>query len=857
MWNMKSISKKMKNIMIRRITASLVILGLVFDMEGVNGVGLLKVTAATSYPSEAEPGDSCSVDQNTQFAFYAYQNQAANEVENFNGSGTAVSGAGQIFQVTAGNSFTFPGSVDGISDVEKWSKIKSKSAEGWTRVSYIPEYSIQVIYNPNFQGGASIEDTEVFFSDEPFQLRGGEDTFERDGYILKGWSEEASGGVDYSLGGYYIASSADSSVNFFAVWERIPHVEVTYRPNGGTGSEINKDERCETQMGGDFKAFDLLGSADFTRTGYDLTGWKLTSSGEEFDLGDECVISANEDGPLVFDAIWTRKPEIALTVQYRPNGGDGDTITQTMTVPLSETDGSAQITLLDKADFEKSEHNLKGWSEGSSKYDLGATYSFTPEEDEISKTITFDAVWVEKKTGNVDIKIKTPVYVGAEVKYDIEKNSDGEVTVEFRKKDGNDSSYSKTVPMEGGKYIARAKLKETDDYKADEDTEEFEISYLDKPVNPYTYKEVVNSTGTVTDLTIVPVGGYTISTSPDSSFGASVLYSAAKKAGGVYLRRGEDKAITGMITLSDYTATDTPDIVFPDKIYYGASFEVTGSSKSPAELTLSYKEFGASDDTYTTKAPTDPGKYTARITAPATGFYKAVNWTETFTIDYLEAPDSKATADGDKGNYGWFKSDVKIKAPSGYLIGTSKNGEFFEKIAWDDKIDKIYYKRVSDGAITDAVDLKLDVKIDKDLPVVSFEDGVKLDESTKTVKVFLDDMKFTIVDDNLATVFVGGTEYKVENGRCEIDLLAGDDTQTLEVVATDLAGNSYNFTIEITPQWLENKVIPPGRKISLKSNVAYSFDGGSQWMVDGDNTVYAGGNQFYVKSNMSLTFSKK
>ncbi|OQA17238.1 MAG: hypothetical protein BWY61_02148 [Firmicutes bacterium ADurb.Bin354] len=155
------------------------------------------------------------------------------------------------------------------------------------------------------------------------------------------------------------------------------------------------------------------------------------------------------------------------------------------------------------------------------------------------------------------------------------------------------------------------------------------------------------------------------------------------------------------------------------------------------------------------------------------------------------------------------------------------------------------------------MDLKLDVKIDKDLPVVSFEDGVKLDESTKTVKVFLDDMKFTIVDDNLATVFVGGTEYKVENGRCEIDLLAGDDTQTLEVVATDLAGNSYTFTIEITPQWLENKVIPPGRKISLKSNVAYSFDGGSQWMVDGDNTVYAGGNQFYVKSNMSLTFSKK
>ena len=80
-------------------------------------------------------------------------------------------------------------------------------------------------------------------------------------------------------------------------------------------------------------------------------------------------------------------------------------------------------------------------------------------------------------------------------------------------------------------------------------------------------------------------------------------------------------------------------------------------------------------------------------------------------------------------------------------------------------------------------------------------------------------------------------------------------------MATDKAGNSYTFTIELSPQWMSNNVMPVGRKVKLKSSIAYSFEGGSSWMVETadtkDATVYKGGMKFYVKADKEYTFSKQ
>ena len=300
-------------------------------------------------------------------------------------------------------------------------------------------------------------------------------------------------------------------------------------------------------------------------------------------------------------------------------------VTQSKKVDLSE-DLSGQLTLLDKADFKKPGYTLSGWSDGNKTYKLGDTYKFTVEEDELSKSIAFDAVWTEKTKGTVDISIKKPAYVGAEIKYDIEKNSKGDVKVEYKKKDAKDGDYSKDAPTEPGKYTVRATLEETDEYTSAEDTTDFELVYLDAPESPFTYTEVKNSAGTVTDLNVVPTSGYSIGISgyADGTFGASVLYSAAKTAGGVYLRRESDKAITGQVQLTEYSVKDTPSITVKEKVYYGEKFSVTASSKSPADKTITYAKAGSSNSSFTSTVPTEPGKYTSIRLRPWTGICTVV-----------------------------------------------------------------------------------------------------------------------------------------------------------------------------------------------------------------------------------------
>ena len=878
---------------IKKMLAALVIAGLLVNMEGVQGIGMIKAEAATAYPGSIAPNANITIQaDNTYLAFSYYEDEAENVVEAFIGedvySQTTIYRGGNGYRM--GNVVKTPDAV-ADTNVESWKYVDEKTVDlgdsTSTLVSYAAVVSKSITYCSNgyIADGNKIDiDSEVGDSNNKIideiaattrssgsnllniTLRDS-DTFSIDGYRLVGWHSFDDGGGDsliYKTVGANV--STFPNIEYNAVWEEIPQVTITYRPNGGTGSAVNKTIEFETDASGDFGTVNLLSSADFTREGYTLAGWKVTEPAKtngnaEYALGAECKFSASAE-TLVFDAIWERT-SVDVSVQYKPNGGTGDAVIQNKTVSVSASNNSAQMSLLDKADFKKSGYTLTGWSDGSKTYSLGANYNFTLADNETSKNLSFDAVWTAKKAGKVEIDVKKPVYVGAKFKYDTDKNSDGDVTLEYKKKGAKDDDYTKKVPTEPGTYTVRATLEETDEYTSAEDTVDFELQYLSAPASPFTYTEVKNSAGTVTDLNVVPASGYSIGVSGKAgdTFGASVLYSAAKKAGGVYLKRDNDDAITEQIQLTEYTVTDKPSITVTPasagagKIYYGTQYNVTATSLSPAEKTITYKKAGAGG-TYSAVMPTKPDKYTVRVTAPATDFYAAVDEKKDFEIVYLETPDKLAYLDGKDGDKGWFRSEVKIKAPTGYEISTTLTGTYSTSIDWSDKITKLYYRRTSDGATTDGINFNPDAKIDGDAPSVNFEGALKVN-SEKKVSVFLDEMTFTIVDDNLYEVTVDGVKQTVSHGRCEIKLAAGTDTETLKVVAKDEAGNTYEFTIELSPQWMETNTMPVGRKVTLKSNIAYSFASGSDYMIDNDDTVYAGGNQFYVKGNMSCTISQK
>ena len=851
------------------LAAACILLG----VDGIQGLGVLDAYAINYGGTVLRAGETIDVvaseDSKTEVLFCYYYSDAEDYLRTFNGDLIAIS-LGSSYTFSANGTCTAPdmnGVVDWvIVDTSNVSSGDYKSlivfaAEIPTQYTFHstmswyndPDYVIEGKHTVNSSGSQGIEITLP-----------GEDVFDRhEGYRLDGWTAD---GTDYELGD--TIDAPEHVMTFESSWERITELDVTYRPNGGTGSELSQHKEIHRSDG---VSIYLLDSADYSKPGYKLVGWELIEEDRnkvfgqyEYDLGELCTAWGGSHQTLTFDAIWERLPEVDLDIQYKPNGGTGDVVTQSKKVDLSE-DLSGQLTLLDKADFKKSGYTLSGWSDGNKTYKLGDTYKFTVEEDELSKSIAFDAVWTEKTKGTVDISIKKPAYVGAEIKYDIEKNSKGDVKVEYKKKDAKDGDYSKDAPTEPGKYTVRATLEETDEYTSAEDTADFELVYLDAPESPFTYTEVKNSAGTVTDLIVVPTSGYSIgiSGSAKDTFVEEVLYSAAKEAGGVYLKRETDKAITEQVQLTPYTVNDkatvsvTPDKASSGKIYYGTKFSVAISSLSPAEIKITYKQAGAADSTYTTTEPTEPGKYTVRITAPAEGFYAAVDETTNFTIEYLEAPSAPATLSGTEGDGGWFTSDVEIEAPSGYLISTSPDGTFGKSVKWNENLQTVYYMRESDKAKTDAVKLSLDVKIDKKDPKISFESSLGLNDPKDGEKIFSDSLTFTLLDDNLKSVTVNGKKYDVSDGKCTVLLTSGITAEQKKIVAKDEAGNTYTLIIELVPAWMETNTIPLNREIVLTMNTRYTLESGSKWIMDGDATVYEGGNVFYVKIARSCTFNTK
>ncbi|MCR4938162.1 MAG: InlB B-repeat-containing protein [Lachnospiraceae bacterium] len=754
--------------------------------------------------------------------------------------------------------------------------------------------SVTVTYSAGEGTGENLQKVYTFEPEEVTESKNIEllseaSSFTREGYELAGWkltekSKSTDGTtVSYELGGTCSLVKDCDAATFEAVWEEIekPSVTVTYRPNGGTGEAESKKIIFEPDTGADMRSIELLSEASFTREGYELAGWKLTdaeSSADEktdYDLGESCNFWANRE-ELIFDAVWKEIKKPTVTVTYRPGEGKGTEITKKLEFDADTAGKSHSITLLSEASFTRDGYELSGWkltdknnsSNGTTDYELGGSCSVKADIEEV----TFDAVWKEKEKkeekeeekkedllkGKVNLKMDSRFYLGTEIEYEIKKNSKGAVTVEYKKKDAKDDTYTSKEPTEVGTYIARAKLKKTSTYSSDTDTKEFEVVYLDVPEEPYTYTEVKNSKGTVKDLKIVPASGYHIGVSPSGRFETSVLHSAAKTGGYVHLRRDKDGAITGPAALIPYTAKDDPQISLPVKIYAGAGFEVEASALSEAVLIVMYKEYGAPDETYTTEVPTAYGKYTVRITSSADGFYAPVNFEKDFSIDYLEAPAKGAAPTGIKGNGDWYTSDVVLTAPDGYLVSTSRDGKFTESVTWNENIKELFYKRKSDNAVTDAVKVSFKLKIDKDIPEVSFDPayGVQAPRNGETLRVYADELRFTFSDLNLKTVIADGKEYAASDGLFEVLFAAGEDVESKTVTAFDEAGNSYSFTVEIWPAWRKDNTVPEGKEILLTQGIEYNLKGESSWKIKGDKTVYSGGGKFYIRTSGKYTFGK-
>lgn len=132
-------------------------------------------------------------------------------------------------------------------------------------------------------------------------------------------------------------------------------------------------------------------------------------------------------------------------------------------------------------------------------------------------------------------------------------------------------------------------------------------------------------------------------------------------------------------------------------------------------------------------------------------------------------------------------------------------------------------------------------------------------------KTYPKDTGFVVEEANLKSVLVNQQPAVCEGGSYKA--VAKENSTSCEIKVIDLAGNEETCAITLSdsgapePEQPEpespddGNVISKEGKYALKAGVKYRLAGGN-WKVDGDKSVYRGGNDFYVTVDGTYQFKK-
>ena len=76
------------------------------------------------------------------------------------------------------------------------------------------------------------------------------------------------------------------------------------------------------------------------------------------------------------------------------------------------------------------------------------------------------------------------------------------------------------------------------------------------------------------------------------------------------------------------------------------------------------------------------------------------------------------------------------------------------------------------------------------------------------------------------------------------------------ILLTDEAGNQTEITVTVGPAWLKDGIVGEG-EYYLETQEEYHFPKEGEWQKAGDNTIYAGGADFYSTAEGTADFSMK
>ena len=351
------------------------------------------------------------------------------------------------------------------------------------------------------------------------------------------------------------------------------------------------------------------------------------------------------------------------------------------------------------------------------------------------------------------------------------------------------------------------------------------------------------------DVVLTPAEGYKVTTSKDKDPVASIKFTKTSKNVRIYLvdRYG---LFTEEIKVGDiYVLREGEGKVTVNDLFYGGKVIPTVETKTNDVKKVSYKYKNASGGDYLKEVPSEVGKYVVEATFEMTEDYKELVVKDEFEISYLPTPANPYSLEGIKGENEFFTTDVKIVPADGYRISTTIKTGYTDSIGLDKNGDLgyVYLQKISTGEMTDKIAIK-EIKIDKDLPLVT---GIGNNEV-----IYTDSKQIIVKDDNLEEVSVNGVKVAVSGGQAVIDLSANNGITDYTIVMTDKAGNTSTIYVTLITAWMKEGNIQEGVPLKLYPGYTYNFPEGSTWTIDGDPTVYKGGNKFVVTGNVEIKFKK-
>ena len=208
--------------------------------------------------------------------------------------------------------------------------------------------------------GSGLDGTTITLAANPFT---------DPGHTFAGWSDGTS---TYGAGATYTLSSDGTPIVLTAQWTANATDDYSYAANGGTGTAPASGSGLDgTTI--------TLAANPFTDPGHTFAGWSDGTS----TYGAGATYTLSSDGtPIVLTAQWTANATDDYS--YAANGGTG-------TAPASGSGLDGTTITLAANPFTDPGHTFAGWSDGTSTYGAGATYTLSSDGTPIVLTAQWTA----------------------------------------------------------------------------------------------------------------------------------------------------------------------------------------------------------------------------------------------------------------------------------------------------------------------------------------------------------------------------------------------------------------------------------------------------------------------------------